>query len=112
MQKEILAIRKKTGLSQAKFAEKYNIPLATYTHWEQGRNLPPNYVVTLLKDRVDFDYTWADRYITVGYIEKQISTLDAENKKYAENHKGKEDSGMATLSKFLKGLLVEWKDSH
>ena len=47
----ILQIRKKSGLSQAKFCEKYEIPKRTLENWEQGSRECPEYLVKLL-DRV------------------------------------------------------------
>ena len=47
----MLSIRKRSGLSQAKFAEKYGIPKRTLENWEQGSRECPEYLVKLL-DRV------------------------------------------------------------
>lgn len=41
-------IRTATGLSQAKFAERFKIPLHTLTNWEQEIREPPEYVIYLL----------------------------------------------------------------
>lgn len=46
-----LEIRRRSGLSQAKFAEKYEIPKRTLENWEQGSRKCPEYVYNLL-DRV------------------------------------------------------------
>lgn len=45
----VRAIRAKTGLSQAKFAEKYGIPKRTVESWESGDRKPPKYVISLLE---------------------------------------------------------------
>lgn len=47
----VLQIRKRTGLSQAKFCEKYEIPKRTLENWEQGSRECPEYLIKLL-DRV------------------------------------------------------------
>ena len=47
----IKEIRAMTGLSQARFAEKYGIPKRTIESWEAGDRNPPPYVIKLL-DRV------------------------------------------------------------
>ena len=52
----IREIREKTGLSQAKFGERYGIPTRTIEEWEGGRRTPPPYVVTLLRRAVEEDY--------------------------------------------------------
>ena len=42
-------IRSKTGLSQKRFAEEYEIPKRTLESWESGERVPPAYVVNLLE---------------------------------------------------------------
>lgn len=42
-------LRLQTGLSQIKFANLFEIPVATLKDWEQGRRVPPQYVVSLMK---------------------------------------------------------------
>lgn len=46
---DVAAIRKRLGLSQTKFAEKFGIPAATIRDWEQGRRIPDNPARNLLK---------------------------------------------------------------
>lgn len=46
---EILDLRKSTKLSQVKFCKKFDIPLSTYCHWEQGIRIPPKYVISMIK---------------------------------------------------------------
>ena len=48
----IREIRKLTGLSQAKFAEKYSIPLPTLQHWERDYTSPPKYFNDLLEKTI------------------------------------------------------------
>jgi putative transcriptional regulator len=52
----IAEIRKRTGLSQSAFAERYHIPLATLRNWEQDRREPPDYLIYMLDrlTRIDF----------------------------------------------------------
>lgn len=52
----ILQIRKRTGLSQAKFCEKYEIPKRTLENWEQGSRECPEYLVKLLDRAVGDDF--------------------------------------------------------
>ena len=52
----IREIREKTGLSQAKFGERYGIPTRTIEEWEAGRRTPPAYVLSLLERAVEEDY--------------------------------------------------------
>lgn len=53
---EIKDLRFLTGLSQAKFGEKYDIPLRTIQDWEAGRRIPPVYVEKLLARAVIEDF--------------------------------------------------------
>lgn len=50
-----MALRKRTGLSQTKFAAQFGIPAKTLRDWEQGRRNPPSYVITMLARGVE-DY--------------------------------------------------------
>jgi len=56
----IKEIRQLTGLSQTKFAEKYQIPLRTLQDWEAGRREPAEYLVALLERAVRADVMAAD----------------------------------------------------
>ena len=44
----IKELRKKTGLSQSKFAAKFGIPVRTLQQWEQGISAPPEYLVRMM----------------------------------------------------------------
>ena len=46
---DVAAIRKRLGLSQADFAEKFGLAVATVRDWEQGRRNPDRTARTLLK---------------------------------------------------------------
>lgn len=49
---QIRAIRSRTGLSQAAFAARYEIPKRTVEAWEMGQRTPPPYVIRLLSEAV------------------------------------------------------------
>lgn len=53
-------IRKITGLSQAAFAAKYEIPTRTVEDWEAGARKPAPYLVKLLERAVCEDYGFHD----------------------------------------------------
>lgn len=55
LQAAIKNIRQQTGLNKNDFAEKYGIPISTYEKWERGENCPPDYVVNLLKFKVEYN---------------------------------------------------------
>lgn len=50
---DVVAIRRKTGLSQAAFASRIGVPVATIRNWEQGHRSPqgPARVLLALLDR-------------------------------------------------------------
>ena len=51
----IKEIRTSTGLSQKKFAEKYNIPRRTIEDWETNKRIPPVYVTDMIEWRINTD---------------------------------------------------------
>lgn len=51
----IKELRTLSGLSQPQFSQKYNIPLPTLRHWEQGQRECPKYVIELLEFKVKED---------------------------------------------------------
>lgn len=48
-------IRRPTGLTMKDFSLKYGIPISTYSKWEQGQSAPPDYVIKLLRFKVESD---------------------------------------------------------
>lgn len=46
---QIRSIRAKTGMTQAAFCERYDIPKRTWENWEAGTRTPPPYVIRLLE---------------------------------------------------------------
>ncbi len=52
---KIKELRALTGLSQAKFSQKYGIPKRTIEDWEAGRRTAPAYVEDLLEFRIRHD---------------------------------------------------------
>ena len=48
-EERIRQLREKSTLSQSEFADKVRVPLGTLRNWEQGRRVPPDYVVALLE---------------------------------------------------------------
>ena len=48
-------IRNKTGLSQARFSEKFRIPVRTYEQWEAGSRKPPDYVICMIERLIEIE---------------------------------------------------------
>ena len=53
---ELKKLRESTGLSQVKFADKFDIPLTTYRHWEFDVK-PPVYVVKMIEKILKYENT-------------------------------------------------------
>jgi len=51
----IREMRASLGDTQSEFAARYNIPFRTVQNWEAGVRKPPEYIVSLLEDRVRAD---------------------------------------------------------
>ena len=51
----IQELRKETGLSQSQFAKKFDIPVGTLQHWEQGIRKPPEYVLALITSVITYE---------------------------------------------------------
>ena len=52
---DIKELRKRTGLSQARFSEKYGMSRRTLQNWEEGSRTPAKYILDLLAFKVDAD---------------------------------------------------------
>lgn len=50
----IKELRLQTGLSQSKFANMFEIPVATLKDWEQERRTPPSYVIGMIKTILEY----------------------------------------------------------
>ena len=46
---DVAAIRKKTGMTQERFAQRFGVSVNTLRHWEQGTRYPEGPARTLLK---------------------------------------------------------------
>lgn len=53
----IREMRTMLGDTQSEFAARYNIPFRTVQNWESGVRTPPEYMISLLEDRVRADLT-------------------------------------------------------
>lgn len=52
---EIKELRKKTGLSQSMFAQKFHIGIRTLQSWECGARKAPGYVVFMIARIIDLE---------------------------------------------------------
>ncbi len=51
----IREMRMMTGLSQSKFADLFELPVATLKDWEIGRRTPPSYVVSMMQTILEYN---------------------------------------------------------
>ena len=52
---DIRELRTRLGDTQSEFAARYNIPFRTVQNWETGLRKPPEYILTLLENRIRED---------------------------------------------------------
>jgi transcriptional regulator with XRE-family HTH domain len=50
----IKEMRMQTGLSQSRFANLFDIPIATLRDWEQERRKPPVYVINMIQEILEY----------------------------------------------------------
>lgn len=55
MSKTINELRKQTGMSQSKFANKFHINKRTLQSWEQGYRHAPEYVLYMIETILDME---------------------------------------------------------
>lgn len=53
-------LRAKTGLSQSQFAAHFGLPVRTLQNWEQGHQVPPDYVVAMMERILWFEGRLSD----------------------------------------------------
>lgn len=50
---EFQFVRENSGMNQTEFAKYFNIPLRTVQHWEAGSRKPPEYVLDLIRYKLE-----------------------------------------------------------
>lgn len=48
-------LRQTTNMSQAKFANKFHIPISTYEQWEMGMRKPPVYIIEMIETILTYE---------------------------------------------------------
>lgn len=56
----IVELRKRSGLSQSQFAERYHLGLRALQAWEQGRRNCPDSILYLVGRVMDLEKVWQD----------------------------------------------------
>lgn len=59
-------LRTKTGLSQGKFAARFGVPVRTLQNWEQGHQVPPDYVVVMMERILDLEHQLDEAYRVIN----------------------------------------------
>lgn len=67
--RQVKEIRTSMKLTQAAFAERYDIPLRTLQSWESGERIPAPYIVRMLDRLADLDKTPVYAWYLVGVSE-------------------------------------------
>ena len=53
--KQLINLRKETGMNRKQFCEYFNIPYRTVTDWELGNRKMPDYLLRLMKYKVEME---------------------------------------------------------
>ena len=72
MEPEIRTLRVQAGMTQREFSEYLNIPLRTIQEWEQGRRTPPDYVVELIRYKVEKERISLLRLVELNEGKRQV----------------------------------------
>ena len=52
---QLINLRKETGMNRKEFCEYFNIPYRTVTDWELGNRKMPDYLLRLMKCKVEME---------------------------------------------------------
>lgn len=52
---QLVELRKETGMNRKQFCEYFNIPYRTVTDWELGNRQMPEYLLRLMKYKVEME---------------------------------------------------------
>lgn len=70
-------LRLQTGLSQSKFANMFDVPIATLKDWEQERRNPPAYVVNMMQTILEYNGMLIDESYIIACNERRTSVEKA-----------------------------------
>lgn len=54
-QEQLINLRKETGMNRKQFCEYFDIPYRTMTDWELGNRTMPDYLLRLMKYKVEME---------------------------------------------------------
>lgn len=74
---EIKELIKQLNMTQKEFAYHYGIPLRTVQEWTQGRRVPPQYVICMIKKIVNMEEIMG-KLLKFNEIEKESTEFDPE----------------------------------
>lgn len=97
-------IRNQTGFSQSKFAEMFDIPVATLKDWEQGRRNPPVYIINMIKTILEFKGLFTDeKYI--ADCEERRKSVEKAIAIVLSATKGPDEIFMKVLEEYISGKI-------
>lgn len=74
---EVRELRLQTGLSQSKFANMFDIPIATLKDWEQERRTPPAYVINMMRTILEYNGMLIDESYIIACNKRRASVEKA-----------------------------------
>ena len=70
-------LRLQTGLSQSKFANMFDVPIATLKDWEQERRNPPAYVINMMRTILEYNGMLIDESYIIACDKRRESVEKA-----------------------------------
>lgn len=97
-------LRLQTGLSQSKFANMFDIPVATLKDWEQERRNPPGYVINMMTTILEYrGMLTNDQYITA--CEKRRKSVEKALAIVMTATNGPDEAFMDVLDAYIFGKI-------
>lgn len=100
----IKEMRSQTGFSQSKFAEMFDIPVATLKDWEQGRRTPPVYVTNMIKTILEFKGLVTNEEYLIA-CEKRKKSVERAVAIILTATQGPDENFMKVLEKYILGKI-------
>lgn len=100
----IKEMRKRTGLSQSKFANLFKIPVSTLKDWESERRTPPAYVADMIKTILEFKGYLVDNAYLLE-CDKRRKSVDKVMAILLSATKGPDEKFMNVLESYIMGEI-------
>lgn len=86
----IKELRNRTGLSQAKFGQKFHIPVDNISNWEQGAHNPPEYVFYMIEKLLEMESRYIDGDDLISKIQEKQQRIIDHSEDYTNDNQAKD----------------------